>query len=113
MGNFKKVGIFILIKSFIVIILALECRASSNLESGFTDETLMTLVQKQTFGFFWSGAEPVSGMAPERIHFDSEYDPNIVTTGGSGFGIMAILVGIERGFISRKEGLVRLEKITA
>lgn len=76
-----------------------------------SDEELMTLVQKQTFGYFWDGAEPVSGMAPERIHFDGSYDANIVTTGGSGFGIMAILVGIERGFITREQGLTRLERI--
>jgi hypothetical protein len=68
----------------------------------------MTLIQKQTFGYFWEGAEPVSGMAPERIHFDAGYDANIVTTGGSGFGIMTIQVGIERGFITREEGLARL-----
>jgi hypothetical protein len=76
-----------------------------------TDEVLMTLVQKQTFQYFWEGAEPVSGMAPERIHLDGNYDANIVTTGGSGFGLMTILVGIERGFITRDEGLTRLEKI--
>jgi len=80
-----------------------------------SDEDLMTLVHKQTFRYFWDGAEPVSGMARERIHIDGNYpqnDQNVVATGGSGFGIMAILVGIERGFIKRNEGLERLEKIT-
>lgn len=80
-----------------------------------SDEDLMTLIQKQTFQYFWNGAEPVSGMARERIHIDGNYpqnDENVVTTGGSGFGIMAILVGIERGFITHGEGLARFEKIT-
>ena len=84
------------------------------LRSNLSDEDLMTLVQKQTFQYFWDGAEPVSGMAPERIHLDGNYpqnDKTIVTSGGSGFGIMAILVGIERGFITREEGLERFEKI--
>ena len=36
---------------------------------------------------------------------------DIVTSGGSGFGIMALIVGIERGFISRDEGRERMEKI--
>ena len=76
-----------------------------------SDDELMTLVQKQTFGYFWDGAEPVSGMAPERIVLDGDYDVNIVTSGGSGFGLMTILVGIERGFVTREEGLTRLEKI--
>ena len=36
---------------------------------------------------------------------------NVITSGGSGFGVMAILVGIERGFITREEGLKRIQKI--
>ncbi len=71
-------------------------------------------VQYNTFQYFWQGAEPNSGLARERIHMDDVYpqnDKNIVTTGGSGFGVMAILVGIERGFITRQQGLERFERI--
>lgn len=78
-----------------------------------TDDSLLTLVQYHTFQYFWEGAEPVSGLARERIHLDGVYpqnDQSVITTGGSGFGIMAILVGIERGFISRDEGFARLRK---
>lgn len=78
-----------------------------------TDDSVLTLVEYNTFQYFWKGAEPVSGMACERIHTDGVYpqnDKNIITTGGSGFGFMAILVGIERGFITREEGLARFEK---
>lgn len=72
-----------------------------------TDDELLTLVQKQTFKYFWDFGHPISGLARER---DSSGD--LVTSGGSGFGIMAILVGINRQFISRAEGLARLQKIT-
>ena len=71
-------------------------------------------VQRTTFQYFWDGAEPVSGLARERIHMDGEYpsnDKNVVTTGGSGFGVMAILVGIERNFITRSQGFERFKKI--
>jgi len=34
-----------------------------------------------------------------------------VTTGGSGFGIMALIVGVNRGFISRTNGIARFNKI--
>jgi hypothetical protein len=81
-----------------------------------TDDSLLTLVQKQTFQYFWDGAESNSGMARERYHVDGVYsqnDKHIVTLGGSGFGVMALIVGIERGFISREEGIQRLEKIVA
>ncbi|MHC2991238.1 periplasmic beta-glucosidase [Pontibacter sp. HJ8] len=80
-----------------------------------SDEELLTLLQQQTFQYFWEGAEPTSGAARERIHIDGDYpqnDHNVVTTGATGFGVMAILVGIERGFITREEGFERLQKIT-
>lgn len=82
-------------------------------ETYLTDDSLMTLVEERTFQYFWEGAEPNSGLARERIHTDDVYpqnDQNIITTGGSGFGLMAILVGIERQFITRAEGLARFRK---
>ncbi|MGY6558326.1 MAG: glucoamylase family protein [Nitritalea sp.] len=77
-------------------------------------DSLFNLVQYRTFQYFWEGAEPNSGMARERIHIDGDYpqnDQNVVTSGGSGFGILALIVGMERGFITRSEGLARMEKI--
>lgn len=71
-----------------------------------SDEELLTLVQQQTFKYFYDFAHPASGMARER---NSSGD--LVTSGGSGFGIMAIIVGIERGFITRQQGIERLDKI--
>jgi hypothetical protein len=79
-----------------------------------SDDSLLTLVQYRTFQYFWNGAEPESGMARERFHIDGIYaenDKNVVTTGGSGFGLMAILVGIERGFITRDEAYNRYSRI--
>jgi hypothetical protein len=71
-----------------------------------SDDALLTLIQQQTFKYFWDFAHPVSGLARER---DSSGD--VVTTGGSGFGLMSIVVGMERNFISRTEGIERLTKI--
>src|SRR6187401_2918636 len=79
-----------------------------------SDDSLLTLVQYRTFQYFWDGAEPTSGAARERFHSDNVYpenDKHIVTTGGTGFGVMAILVGIERGFITRQQGYERLNKL--
>ena len=88
---------------------------SNNPPSGQTSEdSLLNLIQYQTFQYFWNGAESNSGLACERIHMDGIYpsnDQNVVTTGGSGFGIMAILVGIKRGFITRQQAVKRYEKI--
>lgn len=87
-----------------------EVRKSDSL----SNDSLLTLVQHQTFQYFWEGAEKTSGLARERIHLDGVYpenDQDVVTIGGGGFGVMAILVGIERGFITRQEGADRLIKI--
>ena len=78
------------------------------------DEKIFTEVQKQIFQYFYDGAEPTSGLARERFHADNIYpqnDKNTVTSGGGGFGVMALLVGIERGFITRAEGIQRFDKI--
>ncbi|GLB47653.1 hypothetical protein Y10_00210 [Neptunitalea sp. Y10] len=78
------------------------------------DNQLLDTLQYQTFNYFWEGAEPNSGLGRERIHMDNVYpqnDKNVVTTGGSGFGVMAILVGVERGFITREQAVERYEKI--
>jgi len=71
-----------------------------------SDEDLLTLVQRQTFKYFYDYAHPASGMARERSG-----SGNIVTTGGSGFGVMALIVGMERGFITRNQGITHLTKL--
>ncbi len=94
------------------------CKNKANRETAYTgdlsDEALMDTVERRTFLYFWDGAEPNSGLAPERYHTDGEYpqnDANVVTSGGSGFGIMALLAGIDRGYVTREEGLARMERI--
>ncbi len=79
-----------------------------------SESALLDTIQYQTFNYFWDGAEPNSGLARERLHMDDAYPTspkNTVTTGGSGFGLMAILVGVERGWISREEAFNRYTKI--
>ena len=79
----------------------------------FTDEQLMDRVQNDALKYFWDFAEPNSLMGRERYHEDfyPKNDANVVTTGGSGFGLMTILVGVERGFIRRSEAVKRLTHI--
>ena len=71
-----------------------------------TTDSLLTLVQKRTFNYFWDGAHPTSGLALERLGSGAT-----VTSGGSGFGLMAIIAAVERGFISREDACARLLKI--
>lgn len=75
-----------------------------------TDEQVLDQVQKDAIKYFWEYAEPNSKLARERYHTDDPgNDANIVTTGGSGFGLMTLIVGIERGFIPRAEAVSRLK----
>lgn len=79
-----------------------------------SDSVLLNVVQRASMDYMWSGADPVSGLAYERIHLDNDYgynDPKIITIGGSGFGIAGLVVAMERGFISRQHGVARLQKI--
>lgn len=79
-------------------------------EKRLTDDELLTEVQRRTFRYFWDFGHPVSGLARERsdtTHINHE----VVTIGGSGFGVMAIIVGVERGFITRQQAVERLLKI--
>ena len=104
----------------ITLLVTIACNNTKKgyIDKGFKlsaeDEKIFMDVQRQTFQYFWDGAEPVSGLARERFHADDIYpqnDKSIVTSGGAGFGVMAILVGIERNFITREQGRERLEKI--
>jgi len=73
-----------------------------------TDDALLELVQKQTFKYFWDFGHPISGLARER-----NTSGDICTTGGTGFGIMSMIVASERNFITRAEALQRIQKIVS
>jgi len=66
-----------------------------------SDEQLLDLVQRQTIRYFWDFAHPVSGLARERSNVAYDYGDEVVTTGGTGFGVMALIVGVDRGWLPR------------
>tara|TARA_R110002050_G_scaffold300830_1_gene473847 strand:+ start:17000 stop:18388 length:1389 start_codon:yes stop_codon:yes gene_type:complete len=110
-----------IVSFFSIVIILFSCNKKKELilkgETSLVsliENQLLDTIQKQTFNYFWEGAEPNSGLARERLHMDDVYPTspkNTVTTGGSGFGLMAILVGVERRWITREEALNRYLKI--
>jgi len=80
---------------------------SSRKFASITDNDLLDTIQKKTFRYFWDFGHPVSGLARER-----NTSGETVTSGGSGFGIMAIVTGVSRNFITRAQGLSRMQTIT-
>jgi hypothetical protein len=75
----------------------------------FSDDELLTMVQEACFRYYWEGADPHSGMTREDIPGDDR----IVATGASGMGIAALLVGVDRRFITRAQGVERLSRIVS
>ncbi|HEX7062952.1 MAG TPA: glucoamylase family protein [Woeseiaceae bacterium] len=73
----------------------------------FSDDELLTMVQEASFRYYWEGGHPIAGIAPEVL----PGDPNLLALGGSGFGVMAMLVGAERGFVPREDVAERMLKI--
>jgi hypothetical protein len=73
----------------------------------FSDDELLTMLQEDCFHYYWDGADPYSGMTRENIPGDDR----IVATGATGMGIAALVVGVDRGFIARTQGIERLAKI--
>lgn len=93
-----------------IVTCALLCGASAFAQTK-QENKLLDKVQKQTIQYFWDYAEPHSKLARERFHPDGFYpenDSNIITTGGTGFGLMSLIVGIDREFIPRKEATERI-----
>ncbi len=84
-------------------VLSTEVKATTHL---MTDEEFLDMTQRATLRYFYDYGHPTSGLARERYG-----SGETCTIGGTGFGIMAIISGIERGFITRKQGVDRIFKI--
>lgn len=117
----KKIIRSILILMLLVSVWSCKDKKNQNQDNtdaenaDISDEALLDSVQYRTFQYFWEGAEPNSGLARERLHMDDNYigdnTPDIVTSGGSGFGLMAIVAGIDRGYVTKEQGLMRMTKV--
>lgn len=73
----------------------------TGIQKGLSDSALLDVVQKQTFRYFWDFAHPVSGLSRERSNIAYDYGDEVVTTGGTGFGVMSVIVAANRGWITR------------
>ena len=89
-----------------------ETRKEVSRPLNLSDSALLDLVQKQTFTYFWDFAHPVSGMARERTNTEN-YGHETVTTGGTGFGVMGLVVAVERGWVGRDTAARFLRKMVS
>ncbi|MBZ0292698.1 MAG: hypothetical protein K8L99_09080 [Anaerolineae bacterium] len=72
-----------------------------------SDDELLTMVQEANFRYYWEHAHPIAGLALECVPGDE----HLVALGASGFGITALPVAVERGFITREEAITRMHQI--
>jgi hypothetical protein len=73
-----------------------------------TDDELLTMLQEACFRYYWeAGSHPTAGTTLENVPGDHR----IVAMGATGFGVMALIVGVDRGFVTREQGIERLTKI--
>ena len=73
-----------------------------------TQAELLDSVQRATFRYAWDFGHPACGLTRERF---AAYDRNTVTTGGTGFGLMSIIAGADRGYITRAQAAERINMI--
>lgn len=73
-----------------------------------SDDALLDMTQLYTTRYFYDFAEPTTGMARER---SNDVNGEIVTTGGTGFGIMALIAGAERNYLTRNAAFLTIHKI--
>lgn len=102
----KRIPVTVILLFFLLPLLAQQTHPKPVFDplkrpGSLSDSALLDLVQKQTFRYFWDFAHPVSGMARERSNENFGYGNETVTTGGTGFGIMSVIVATERKWISR------------
>jgi len=82
----------------------------TNCAKPISDEALLDTTQRYTTRYFFDFAEPKTGMARER---SNDTNGDIVTTGGTGFGIMALIAGAERNYFSRKDAFSTIQKMVS
>ena len=76
--------------------------------AALADDALLEAVQRQTFRFFWETAHPICGMTRDRVMRSKAPEDDLIAIGGSGFGVLAMIVGVERGWVSRAAAAERL-----
>jgi hypothetical protein len=67
------------------------------------DGALLDDIERRTFDWFWRTADPATGLVPDR-----HPTPSFSSVAAVGFGLTAVAIGVERGYVSRAAGRDRV-----
>jgi hypothetical protein len=67
------------------------------------NENFLDLVQRTAFDYLWYETNPTNGLVKDRSS-----NPSVSSIAAVGFGLSAVTVGIDRGWISREAGRTRV-----
>lgn len=73
-----------------------------------TEEQLLDLVERASFGFFWNEANPANGLIKDRCYAFGPDQRRVASIASVGFGLSAICVADKRGWISREAAYERV-----
>ncbi len=73
-----------------------------------SNTALIDLAQKASFLYFWDGAHSSYGLSRDRIGVVKDPTDDATAIGASGFGFMAIVVAVARGWVKREAAVERL-----
>jgi hypothetical protein len=93
--------------SFVCLLVSCASSFADNLPTTTpTSDELLDEVQKAGFQFFYDHANPVSGLSREY----SDQRPEVCATGANGMGFFNIVVGAQRGFVTREQAARHIQK---
>ena len=75
------------------------------------DETFLEDLQHRSFNYFWEQADPHTGLVPDRARMDGspldENHRNVASIAATGFGLTALCIAAERGWITQSQARER------
>ena len=84
-------------------ILALAALFLASPARALTTEALLDTLQHTAFDYFWNEANPANGLVKDRSTPGS-----VCSIASTGFGLSAIAIGIDHGWITRETGRDRV-----
>jgi hypothetical protein len=87
----------------LILILAAAVLGAGEARAQITEEALLDSLQRTAFQFFWREANPANGMVKDR-----STPTSVASIASVGFGLSAITVGIDHGWITREQGRQRV-----